>query len=114
MSTLYTRLLNGDTLSDGDAAEPTGAVDLSDYRELHVYIRVSEAGAGDSPALLVEHSSRGESDTYVAFATPVNVDLTVAAGAWFHVPAFMRWVAWRLSGSLSSAAVVTLDIVAKP
>ena len=114
MRTLYNRVLEAATLSDGEAAEPTGALDLSEHRELHVYIRVSEAGAGDSPLLILEHSSSGEVDGYVAFATPVQVDLTAMGSAWFHVPAFMRWVAWRLSGSLSASAVVTLDIVAKP
>lgn len=114
MAAHYTRILNGDTVNDGDAAEPTGAIDLSDYGELHIFARVSEAGTGESPSLVLEHSSRGESDSYVAFATPVQVDLSETGSAWFHVPAFMRWVAWRLNGSLSSPAVVTLDIVAKP
>ena len=91
MRTLYNRVLEAATLSDGEAAEPTGALDLS-----------------------LERSSSGEVDGYVAFATPVQVDLTATGSAWFHVPAFMRWVAWRLSGSLSASAVVTLDIVAKP
>lgn len=110
---LYTRVLDTATLNDGDAAQPTDAADYSGYRELEIFVRVTEAGLGDSPALVLEHSSRGEADTYVPFATPVTVSLAATGNAWFHVPAFMRWVAWRLTGTLEGSATVTLDIIAK-
>lgn len=113
MRTFYIRALDAATISDGDAIEPTGAIDLSEYRELHVFVRVIEAGTGDSPSLVLEHSSRGETDAYVPFSTPVQVDLSATGGAWFYVPAFMRWVAWRVTGSLATPATVTVDIVAK-
>lgn len=113
MHTLYTRVLDASTLSDGDGAEPTHAVDLGEYRELHIFVRVTEAGTGESPTLVVEHSSRGETDTYVPFETPVSVDLTTTGNTWVQVSGFLRYVAWRLTGTLSASAVVTLDIVAK-
>lgn len=113
MGTLYLRLLDGTTLVDGDAQDLTAAQDLAGYRELEIVVRVTQAGEGDAPRLIVEHSPGNESATYLAFSDPVEVDLTATSITWFHQGAFTRWVRWRVDGTLSTSAVVTVEIVGK-
>lgn len=113
MNPLYVRVLDEVTLSEGDAMDLSSALDLARYRELEVVVRVSHAGVGEEPRLVVEHSASNEAGAYLAFSNPVEVDLSVAGNTWVHQGAFTRWLAWRLSGSLSESAVVTLEIIAR-
>ena len=113
MNPLYIRILDEASLSLGDTMDLTNALDLARYRELEIVVRVSQAGSGDAPLLVVEHSASNEAGAYLAFSTPVEVDLSVVGNTWLHQVAFTRWVAWRVSGTLSESAVVTLEIVAK-
>lgn len=113
MVTHYVRLLDSTTINDGDAMDLTQALDLANFRELEIVVRVLQAGEGDAPKLVVEHSASNEEDGYLSFSDPVEVDLSTTGNTWFHQGAFTRWIAWRTSGTLSASAVVTLELVAK-
>lgn len=47
------------------------------------------------------------------FDTPAEIDLSREAMVWFHVDAFLRYVGWFGSGTLTGAAVVTIDVIGK-
>lgn len=47
------------------------------------------------------------------FDTPAEIDLSREAMVWFHVDAFLRYVGWFVSGTLTGAAVVTIDVIGK-
>ena len=113
MPASYLVVLSSTTLSDGDVMDPATALDLACYRTLDLVVRVEEAGSGDAPKLVVEHSASNAADTWLGFTEPVEVDLTATGIAWSRQEAFTRWVGWRISGSLSASAVVTLEIVAR-
>lgn len=112
MNPLYVAVLDGATLSEGDAAELAAALDLARFRELEIVARVTVAGVGDA-VLVVEHSASNQEGSYLPFQEPVAVDLSTVGNTWSHHGAFTRWVNWRVTGTLSSSAVVTLEIVAK-
>lgn len=113
MSSFCTRVLPQTTIEDGASMDLTQALDLADFRELDVVVTVVEAATGEAPLLVVEHAAFNEEGGYLAFSTPMAVDLTATGTTWFHADAFTRWVRWRTTGTLSTAAVVTLDVVAR-
>ena len=107
------RLLDQATVNDGDTLDLSGAPDLGEYHTLGLAITVHEAGDGTTPLLVVEHAAANAADRYGAFSTPTSVALDVTGTTFFQVDAFLRWVRWTTSGSLSTPAVVSLDLIAK-
>lgn len=114
MSLHYRRLLDSVTLSPGAEVDLSQALDLGDYRELHLVLTVQSAGEGDAAKLVVRHAAVNESGSYLDFETSAEIALTATGTAWFHADTFTRWVCWFVTGTLSADAVVTLDLVAKP
>lgn len=114
MSILYRRLLDGATLAPGDAPDLAGALDLGEYREVHLVLTVDSAGEGDAPTLVVQHAAVNEEGAYVDFETRAETALNATGTAWFHAGTFTRWVMWFVSGTLSAEARVTVDLIAKP
>ena len=114
MPMLYRRLLDEATLSADTAPDLSAALDLGDYREIHLVLTVTSAGDGDAAKLVVRHAAVNDEAAYLDFETPVSVSLGTTGSTWFHVDTFTRWVSWFVSGTLSREAVVTLDLVAKP
>lgn len=114
MKALYTRVLDAFELSDGVTMDLMTAVDLGDYSKVVLVVRVNQAGEGDAPTFIVEHSASNEAGSYLPFDTVVEVNLTATGYTWFHQDAFSRWLGWRISGTLTSSAIVTLEIIAKP
>ena len=90
------------------------ALDLAEFSKLAIVVNVSQAGEGEAPTFVVEHSASNEEGSYLPFSTVVEVDLTATGYSWFSTDGFTRWLGWRLSGSLSSSAIVTLEIIARP
>lgn len=116
MDMQYRRLLDSVTLSAGDVVDLTGALDLGQYRELHIVVTIHQAGEaqeGESVTLSVKHAAINEEALYLDFETPAEVSLTSAGTSWFHASTFTRYVWWFVSGTLLSDAVVTLDLVGK-
>ena len=113
MGFFYQRVLEQATISDGDNIDLSECIDLGGYRELEIAVTVNEAGAGDTPTLLLKHAPVNAQSAYLHFATPVEVDLTNAAATWHHVGAYTRFLGWFTAGTLSASAVVTVDIIAK-
>ena len=113
MSTFSTRVLAIVTLQSGDVMDLSLAVDIGEHNKLDVVVHVSTPGEGESPILHLEHAASNEEGAYVPFETPMEVDLSTEGRSWFHADRFTRWLTWRLSGTLTSGAVVTLDLVAR-
>ncbi len=113
MLTYYVRFLDGVTLAEGDAMTSDQALDLANYKELEIVVRVLEAGEGEEARFIVEHSASNEEGAWLSFSDPVEVDLGTTGNTWMHQSAFTRWIGWRLSGTLRSSAVVTVEILAK-
>ena len=113
MPLLYRRILDAQALSTGDTMDLAEAIDLGEYTVLEITVVVSEAGAGESAALLFQHAPCNEAGRYMDFATPLKVDLTHAGTTWEHIDAFTRFLTWSVTGTLNSSAVATVDIVAK-
>lgn len=113
MMTFQSRVLLRVSLAEGDAMDLAEALDLVEFRDLDIVFQISEAGEGNSPRLLVEHAPVNEESAYIAFNTPISVDLTTAGTTWFRITEFTRWVRWRSTGTISSSPVVTLDILAR-
>ena len=107
------RLLDQATVNDGDTLDLSDAPDLGEYHTLGLAVTVHEAGVGTAPLLVVEHAASNATDYYGAFSTPAQVALDVTGTTFVQVDAFLRWVRWTTSGSLSSPATVTLDLIAK-
>lgn len=114
MPMLYRRLLDGATLSAESAPDLSSALDLGDYREIHLVLTVSSPSDGDAAKLVVRHAAVNEASAYLDFATPAEIALSTSGSAWFHVDTFTRWVSWFITAAPSAEAVVTLDLVAKP
>lgn len=113
MNLYYGRLLASAKVAGNDGDEVLAPLDLGGYSELHLVVTVEEAGDGVAPALEIKHAAECMSGTWLAFATPVTVALDVKSTTWYPVPSFTRWVSASISGTVSSAAVVTLDLVGK-
>lgn len=113
MICLSRRLLEQKSLEDGDLMDLVDALDLGIYTSLEFVIRVLQAGEGEAPVLVLQHAAVNETGAYLNFETPVSIDLTTTGSTWVHVAAFTRFVGWSLSGTLSSEAIVTIDVVAK-
>ena len=113
MSLLYRRLLENATLAPGATFDLTLALDLGEYREIHLVLTVSEAGEGEGAKLVLRHAALNEEASYLDFETPAEIALTGTGTAWFHADSFTRWVCWFVSGELNASAVVTVDLVAK-
>ena len=114
MSILYRRLLDGATLAAGDASDLSSALDLGEYREVHLVLTVDSAGDGDAPVLVVQHAAVNQAGAYMDFETRAELSLSATGTAWFHAATFTRWVMWFVSGTLSADATVTVDLIAKP
>lgn len=117
MPSLSRCLLDKHTLSRETSPDLGEALDLGDYGTLHIVVTVHTAATADAgsanPTLDVQHAAVNELDRYLPFDTPVSIDLTVAGTTWVHVSDFTRFVLWMLSGTLSTEAVVTVEIIAK-
>lgn len=115
MAALFRRVLDRATINSGDTIDLAEALDLLEFSNLSFVVTVHEAGTGDGPPLLlIQHASYNETGSYVSFKDPIEIDLTVAETRWSTVSVFTRWVAWFTSGSLTSPAIVTLDVIARP
>ena len=114
MPILYRRPLSAATLSAGAEVDLSQALDLADYREVHVVLTVDQAGDGETPVLVVRHAAVNEAGAYVDFDTPAQRTLSSTGTSWFHADSFTRWVMWFVSGTLNADAVVTVDVIAKP
>lgn len=115
MASFYKRILDCRTLSSNDLMGILEALDLGAYKEIEIVLPLVRQGAGTNPKLVIKHAMVNEPDAYVGFATPYEVDLTQSNGtiSWTHVPYFTRFVRWYVTGTLSTAPVVTVDILAK-
>lgn len=109
------RLLSNATLSAGAAPDlPMDGRDFAAADRLDIVIRVLTAGTGDGAVTLkIMHAPENDADVYLDFATAVEVSLTETGLYWFHVDSFTRWVAWFVSGTLTSDAVVTVDVIGR-
>lgn len=114
MAVFSTRLLNQATINDGETMDLTQALDLCEFQTLDVVVHVVTAAVGESPLFILEHAAANDTSSYMAFSPPVQVDLTVTGHSWYRITSFTRWIAWRISGSLSSSAMVTIDLLARP
>lgn len=118
MSATCLRILDGQTLGEQQDPAAATAVDLGDFDELELVITVTSAGtaeAGDAsaPALVLQHAPSASGDVLLDFPTAVSVDLTATGSTWIHVPYFTRWLFWSTSGSLTTAATVTVEVVGR-
>lgn len=106
-------LLDHETLSDGDELSGSDCLDLGAYGSLGFVLTVHEAGAGDAPVLIIEHAITNEDEAFVSFDPAIDFALDQAGTASAMVVPFLRWVRWRVGGTLSSAATVSLSVLAK-
>lgn len=113
MGLSHRRTLQSASVGTDGSPDPSAAQDFGEYLELHVVLTVVQAGEGEGATLSVKHAPVNEEDAYLDFETPVEVDLTQVGTTWFQVASFTRWVCWFISGTVTSDAVVTLDLVAK-
>lgn len=113
MPQLSRRVLDRQTLTTDATMDASEAPDVGAYTILEIVATVHEAASGESPRLLVRHAPVNEADAWLAFETPMEVDLSVTGATWRHVTAFTRFLGWSTSGTLNTDAVVTLDVVAK-
>lgn len=111
---VYTRrLLDRANVSEGDALSLDEALDLGEHHTLAIAVNVLSAGAGTAPTLTVVHAAANEKDAYTTLSEPVAVPLDATGITVVYIPAFLRWVRWAVSGTLTDGAVVTLDLIAK-
>jgi len=90
------------------------ALDLGEHGALHLVVTVESAGnADDTGKLIVQHAAVNASGRYLDFLTPIEVPLNATGTTWLCADEFTRWVAWSVTGDLSSPAVVTVDLLAK-
>lgn len=114
MPVVLTRvILDRVTLDGSSVLDLSDTIDAGDGSTLGVLFIVHEAGSGESPKLSLEHSITNEEQGYVPFDTPMAVALDTAATTVFLAPQYLRWLRWRLSGTLNDPAVVTLVVLAK-
>ena len=116
MSMFHRRLLESATLSADSALDLESALDLGHFRELHIVLTVNQAAEvaeGTTAKLVLRHAAVNGVDQYVDFDTPAEIDLSREATVWFHVDSFLRYVGWFVSGTLTGAAVVTIDVIGK-
>lgn len=111
------RMLDQTELRSGDQMDASAAADLSEAHELEILVMVHTAAeaveGGESPQILVKHASMRDEQYYIDFPTPVAVDLTQVGPTWVHVPYFLRYVGWFLSGSFEGAPVVSIEVMSK-
>lgn len=115
------RLLDQVPLLPGDQTLVPRPQDLSDDLQLELVIIVSTAGVAPAAddgtpgaaTLTIQHAPCASPLTWLDLPTAVAVDLTVAGTTWVHVPYFTAFLNISLTGRLSEAAVVTVEIVGK-
>jgi len=85
------------------------------YRVLEVKFRVISTGSASQYVKLV-HAPVNEKDAYQDLedgsGTPVRVEVSSGGNAYWHVPSFMRYVRWAVTGGTGDP-IVQVDIVAK-
>ena len=113
MSLYSRRLLDHISINDGDTMNLAEALDLGDYRTLGFSLTVHEAGKGTDPVIVLQHAATNAEDQYGDLSAPVRAALDVTGTSLYHAESFLRWVRWTTSGTLSSGAVVSLDLIAK-
>lgn len=113
MSTCSLRILEGRVINPGDVMSLEEAQDFGTYRTLDLVIHVLTVAEGDAPRLVLKHAAFNEEGRYLAFEVAVDVDLTTAGSTWFRVEAFTRYVGWFLTGTLTSSAEVTVDVIGR-
>ena len=108
-------------LPEGNPNLP-GPVDLGPFRELHLCVRVlspgtaasAESGGTGTATLDFEHAPRDGADAWLDFPEPVSIDLATQGSTWIVISKYTRLVRARVSGTLASAATVSVDLVARP
>lgn len=112
MPTNTLHILEDRTLQTGDAMNDDDALDLALYNTLDLVIHVLTAAEGDAPTLTLKHVAFNVFGRFLAFTPKVSVDLSAVGSHWFRIDAFTRYVGWFLSGTLTTDAVVTVELVA--
>ncbi len=113
MTVLSAVLLDRATLRDGDALSPDESVDLGAYTTLGVVLTVHEAGAGEAPVLVLEHAIQNEDEAFVGFDPAIEIPLDATGTQSAMKSQILRWLRWRISGTLTGQATVTLAILAR-
>ncbi len=104
MPTNTLHILEDRTLQTGDA--------MNDDNTLDTVFHVLTAAEGDAPTLTLKHVAFNVFGRFLAFTPEVSVDLSAVGSPWFRIDAFTRYVGWFLSGTLTTDAVVTVELVA--
>lgn len=113
MSMMVWKILDRVTLTQDSVADLSGALDLGEYRELHLVVTVHSATDGQTPKLCVRHAAVNAEGAYVDFASVCEASLSTPGVSWFPATAFTRYVCWFLSGTLGGEVIVSLDLIAK-
>lgn len=113
MKAFNVRVMSKVTVGTGDKMDLSQALDLLEFEQVDVVVNVLIPAEGDAPSLVFEHAPCNEAGAYLAFETPMEVDLTVAGSTWFHADHVTRWAAWRTTGTFNVSAQITLDLIAR-
>lgn len=113
MQPLTLTIMDQRTLSDGDTMANNEAVDAGAWPTAELVITVNTAATGESPTLTIKHAPRLVGNVWLDFEEPLVIDLSETGDTWVHVTSFTRFIGWFVSGTLTTPAVVTFDLVAK-
>lgn len=113
MTTLTAVLLDRAALREGDTLSIDETVDLGAYATLGVVLTVHEAGAGEAPTLVVEHAITNEEDAFVPFDPAIEIALDATGTESAMKGQILRWLRWRIAGTLTGQATVSLAILAR-
>lgn len=93
--------------------EAVAAADLGDGHTLEVVVTVHEGCEGESPSLCLKHAPASTDEQWLDFPEPMRISLARPGRTWLHAARYTRFVGWSLSGTLTSSAQVSVDLLAK-
>lgn len=106
-------LLEGRRFSGPETMAETDWLDLGAYKTLSVAFDLLNQGVGSTPKLVIEHAAVARDDQFILLGT-VDVALDGTEGMSYKFAGdFLRFVRWKVTGSISSPAAVAAYLVAK-
>jgi hypothetical protein len=110
MASAYRRLLEPRSFSSDENQPLFEAWDAGNFRVLEVDFCVLKTGTAGN--LKLQHAAINVEESFIDIAT-ISADLTASGHDYQEVTKFLRYVRWKVDGTVTGSPVAFIDIIAK-